>query len=580
MDWTDGALSTIIQLKDKSDFLAADLQMRKMFQLNKPGNNSIEFFLFPFKKAHLYDQFENGKLVGGRIDQVKLYLLLAIGVLFIACINYMNLSTARSEKRAKEVGVRKTLGSSRQSLASQFLLESFLLSSIAMLFAFVLVEVSLPYFNQLLEINIIIQYSSYQIWGLLLSLILITGLIAGSYPSFYLSSFNPLKILKGFSAGKTSLPIRKILVIIQFGCSVCMIVCAIVVYNQIQYMKNKPLGFNKDNLVQLARTGTLQDKQKFNFFKAELLKSGVIVSATETTNGITNGYVSTEKIRWPKQQKNEQIMMSLRFSGYNLSETIGSKMLEGRDFSEQFGADSSAVVLNEAAVKAMNLKNPIGTQIRNDDWNETFNVVGIMKDYSAMSIGGKVKPTLFFYRSENTNVVLMRLNPKENVSRSIEEIKKLSQSINPDYPFELDFVSDRLIEKLKGERLLSVFSNLFGGFAIFISCLGLLGLALYIAEQRKKEISIRKVLGASTTNIITLLNKDFIKLVAVANCIAFPLAYIIVSKWLLKYEYRITISIWPFALALLSSLLIAIITVSIQSIKVAKANPVDALKYE
>ena len=581
MDWTDGALSTIVELKSGADFAIADAQMRKLFKSNQPGNASIEFFLFPFKKTHLYDQFENGKLSGGRIDQVKLYLLLAICVLFIACINYINLSTARSEKRAKEVGVRKTLGSSRQSLASQFLLESLLLSFIAMLIAFALAEVLLPYFNQLLNINIVIQYSSYQVWYLLVALVLITGLLAGSYPSFYLSSFKPVKILKGFtSSSKASLPIRKILVVVQFGCSVCMIVCAIVIYSQIKYMKNKPLGFNKDNLVQLARNGALRDQNKLKFFKAELIKSGAIVSATETTNGITNGYVSTEKIRWPKQQKNEQMMVSLRFSGYNLSKTIGTKMLEGRDFNEEFGADSMGVVLNESAVKAMNLKNPIGTQIRNDDWNETFNVIGVMKNFSSLSLGGKINPTLFFYGKDNPNTIVMRLNPAKNITESIAEIRKLSLTINPDYPFELDFVSDRLTEKLQNERLLSVFSNVFGGFAIFISCLGLLGLALFLAEQRKKEISIRKVLGASNRNILTLLNVDFMKLVAISNVIAFPIAYIIINKWLSSYEYRISISVLPFIIAGILSILIAILTVSIQSIKVAKANPVDALKYE
>ncbi|MFD2288182.1 FtsX-like permease family protein [Pedobacter petrophilus] len=581
MDWTDGALSTIIQLKNNNDFAAADAQMRKIFKLNDPGNNSIEFFLFPFKKAHLYDQFENGKPAGGRIDQIKLYLLLALCVLFIACINYMNLSTARSEKRAKEVGVRKTLGSTRQSLASQFLLESLLMSTIAMIIAFVLVEISLPFFNDLLAIQIVIQYGAYQIWGILLALVLVTGLLAGSYPSFYLSSFKPIKVLKGFAgSGKIALPVRKILVVVQFGCSVCMIICATVVYNQIQHMKNKPLGFDKNNLVQLVRNGALKDGQKLNLFKAQLIKSGTILSATETTNGITNGYVSTEKIRWPRQQQNEQIMMSLRFSGYNLSKTIGAAMLQGRDFSEEFTADSSAVVLNEAAVKAMNLKNPIGTQIRNDDWGQTFKIIGVMKNYSATTLGGNVNPTLFFYGKDNPNTILVRLNPTENISKSIDEIKRLSKRLNPDYPLELDFVSDRLTEKLKSERLLSVLSNLFGGFAILISCLGLLGLAIYMTEQRKKEIGVRKVLGASTANIITLLNKDFIKLIAIANGLAFPMAYILANRWLSEYEYRISIAVWPFVLALVLSLSIAVITVSVQSFKVAKSNAVDALKYE
>lgn len=582
MDWSDGALNTLIQLKDENSFAAADAQMRKIFMQKQNGDKYIEFFLFPFRKNHLYNSFENGKLVGGGIDQVRLYLVLAGCVLFIACINYMNLSTARSEKRAREVGVRKTLGSSRKAIVWQFLMESLLLSSLAMLFAFMLLEVSLPFFNHLLGILIVIDYHSYGIWTAFILLILVTGVLAGSYPSFYLSSFIPVKVLKGFrGAGKTSLPIRKVLVVVQFVFSICMIVCAIVVYNQMQYMNTKPLGFNKDNLVQLWRSGSLRGNHKLDLFKAELMKSGAIVAATETSNGVTNNSVSTEKIGWPGQQKNEQIKMQLHFSGYDFTQTIGSEMLLGRDFNRTFGSDSLAVVLNETAVKTMNIKNPIGAQIKNGDWGQTFTVIGVMKDYIYSSLGTKVEPSLYFYtEKDNANMLVLRLNPAVNLNQSIEKIKALSQKLNPDYPFEMTFVSQQMEEKVHDEKILSTLSNVFGGFAIFISCLGLLGLALYMAEQRSKEISIRKVLGADMKNILVLLNKDFIKLVLISNLISIPVAYILAFKWLQKYDYKIEISYWPFLTALLLSVLIAILSVSLQTFKVARANPADALKYE
>ncbi|KIO75241.1 hypothetical protein TH53_21750 [Pedobacter lusitanus] len=582
MDWSDGALNTLIQLKDKSSFAAADTQMRKIFMQKQNGAKYIEFFLFPFEKNHLYTSFENGKLVGGGIDQVKLYLILAASVLFIGCINYMNLSTARSEKRAREVGVRKSLGSSRRAIIWQFLAESLLLSSLAMVIAFILLEISLPYFNHLLGIEMSINYSSYGIWTILILLIVFTGFLAGSYPAFYLSSFMPVKVLKGFKGtGENTLSIRKMLVIIQFGFSICMIVCAIVVHQQTSYMRTKPLGFNKDNLVQLWRPGALRDAHKLDLFKAELMKSGAIVAATETANGVTNNAVSTEKIRWPEQQKDEQIKMQLHFSGYDFAKTIGTEMLVGRDFNQAFGNDTLSVVLNETAVKTMNLKNPIGAKIRNDDWGRTFTVIGIIKDYVYSSLGAKVEPSLYFYRTDEVvNVIVLRLNPAMNMTSSIEKIKALSLKINPGYPLEITFVSQRMAEKLQNEKVLSILSKIFGGFAIFISCLGLLGLALYVAEQRSKEISIRKVLGADLRNILILLNRDFIKLVIISNFVSIPVAYIVAYQWLQKYDYRIGISYLPFLTALLLSVFIAILSVSLQTFKVARSNPADALKYE
>ncbi|MBB2147565.1 ABC transporter permease [Pedobacter gandavensis] len=579
MNWTDGALSTIIQLKDEKQFAAADAQVRKIFQENY-HQNYIEFFLFPFKHTHLYDHFENGKVDGGKIDQIRLYLLLAACVLFIACINYMNLSTARSEKRAKEIGIRKTLGSTRKGIAGQFLTESLLLSIIALFCAFVLVEISLPYFNRLMEVSITINYINYKLWLSTISILLITGLIAGSYPALYLSSFMPSRALKGLMRHESQFPVRKILVVTQFAFSICMIVCAIVIRNQINFMSNRPSGFDKDNLVQMPVVNTLQDANKLNLFKSELLKSGAISAATTTSNGITNNYVSTEMIRWPGQQVNQQISMNLRFSDVDYVKTIGSRILTGRDFSREFGTDTAAVILNETAVKSMNLKDPIGKQLVNKDWDQTFTIIGVMKDYNYLSLGNKVQPVIFFNSQSNQNTLVMRLGSDQSAQSSINKIKALNEQFNPGYPLRLDFVSDRLVEKLKTERLLSIFSNVFGGFATLISCMGLLGLALYMAEQRSKEISIRKVIGATLQDILILLNKDFLKLVLISNVIAIPLAYLLISNWLQGYDYRITLNVWPFLSAFVLSIGIAVLSVSLQLFKISKANAVDALKYE
>lgn len=581
MNWTDGALSTIIQLKHKNQFAAADAQMRKIFKENY-HKDYIEFFLFPFKKTHLYGHFENGKVDGGKIDHIRLYMLLAACVLFIACINYMNLSTARSEKRAKEIGIRKTLGSTRNGIALQFLTESLMLSFIALFFAFVLLEISLPYFNRLLEVDILIDYSNYKIWLLMVSVLAVTGLTAGSYPALHLSSFIPVKALKGFrGAEKASLPIRKILVITQFAFSICMIICAIVIRNQISYMNNRPLGFNKENLVQIPIVNTQRDPQQLKLFKSELLKSGAITAVTATTNGITNNYVSTEMIRWPGQQLNQQVSMSIRFSDDDYVKTIGAKIIAGRDFSNEFKTDSNTVIINEAALNIMNLKDPIGQQITNEDWSaKKFTIIGVMKDYNYLSLGDQAQPLIFFNSGNYLNTLVMRLSNNETAKTSLDKIKALSEQFNPGYPFRIDFVSERLAQKLKAERLLSIFSNVFGGFATLISCLGLLGLALYMAEQRSKEISIRKVIGATLKDIILLLNKDFIKLVLLANIIAIPIAYLITSSWLQTYDYRSELGIWPFLSAFLLSISIALVTVSFQIFKISKSNPVDALKYE
>lgn len=577
-NWENNSFLTLLQLRDNHLFDQASAAIKGIYRRHNK-NSSGEAMLHPLAKWHLYSEFENGKSVGGKIDQLKIFLFLAFCILLIACVNFMNLSTAKSEKRAKEVGVRKAIGSTRKSLIGQFMVESVLLSFLATIVAFVLVEISLPYFNNLLGTKLTIDYENWKFWFVLFSLISFTGLLAGSYPAFYLSSFDPVSVLKGagIKAG-SSFSVRKILVVFQFVFAACLIICTTIIYQQLNYIKNKPVGYDKGNLLELSVQGNLDDPKKLDLLKEQLLKSGAATSVTFFSTTMNSEGSNTNDVSWPGKDLNEKITFNFRGAGYDFVKTIGTEMVSGREFSAQYPDPNSAVV-NEAAVKAMGLKNPLGTTIKL--WDHQLTIVGVMKDFVMESAYEKVNPMIFRPTNEfHASVVVLRLNGAQNISSSLAQIDEAVKAINPDFPADRKFVNEAFEEKFTNEQLLGTLSNWFGGFAIFISCLGLLGLALYMAEQRKKEISIRKVLGASTYNILTLLNKDFIKLVLIANLIAFPIAYIIISKWLSSFEFRVTISILPFAIAAILSLIIAIFTVSAQSIKVAGSTPIDALKHE
>ncbi|WP_316803644.1 ABC transporter permease [Pedobacter nototheniae] len=573
--WDSNFCMTLIQMQNNSNFNAADKILRNFFR-NQDKTSNNEAFMFPLYKWHLYGKFENGISVGGKIDQLRIFLLLAFSILLIACVNFMNLSTAKSEKRAREVGVRKAIGSSRTSLVKQFLFESFLLSLLSMVLAFVLIEVSLPYFNNLLHITLQINYSDWKFWSTFLGLTIITGFVAGSYPAFYLSSFQPIKVLKGFAlTGSSSLSVRKFLVVFQFVFAACLIVCTGFIYRQLNYIRVKPIGYDKNNLIEVPIQGVLNSAEKRKLLKDQLLKSGAVTNVTEYSASLTEGGNNGYGVSWPGKDPNEKVLVNFRWAGYDFVKTTGMTLVRGRDFSSAF-ADTANVIVNEELIKVMGLKDPVGKQIT---WGRPITIIGVLKDYVMESAYKKPAPLIMAMNGGMSNMIL-RLNPNQNLTSSLNTIDGIFKDINPAFPIDRKFVDEKFESKFRDEKLLGTLSNWFGGFAIFISCLGLLGLALYMAEQRKKEISIRKVLGASTGNILALLNKDFIKLVAIANIIAFPLAYIIVNKWLSGYEYRVSISSLPFIAAIGLSVLIAILTVSVQSFKVAKANPIDALKHE
>ncbi|CAM4235840.1 FtsX-like permease family protein [Pedobacter westerhofensis] len=576
--WGNNFCLTLLQLQKGQDYSKANELASQVLRKHQNGATGY-YSLHKLSKWHLYNEYQNGKPVGGKIDQVRIFFLLAFCILLIACVNFMNLSTARSEKRAKEVGVRKAIGSTRASLMGQFMLESLLLSILGMMVAFVLIEMSLPYFNGLLHTELLIEYSDWKFWAVFGGLTLVTGCIAGSYPAFYLSSFEPLQVLKGFKmTGSTSLSVRQVLVVFQFVFAACLIICTAVIYQQLNYIKGKSIGYNKNNLIEIPLQGPMRaNEQKMKLLKDQLLKSGAVTDVTFFSRSISEGGHNTFGVSWQGKSPKEEVLFNYRSTGYDFPKTMGSGMISGRDFSPEY-TDSTNVIVNETAVKTMGLKNPVGSVI--EFWDKPVKIIGVMKDFVMENPYSQTAPMIIYNKMEDTEVVLARLNARANVSSSIEKIKEVTEKLNPGFPVDTKFVDDSFEEKFQNEKLLGIIANWFGGFAIFISCLGLLGLALFMAEQRKKEISIRKVLGASNMNILTLLNKDFIKLVVIADLIAFPIAYVIVNKWLSAYSFRVSISVLPFAIALCLSLIIAILTVSVQSVKVAKANPVDALKYE
>ena len=578
-NWGNNYCLTVLQLQDNDFYERVNAEIKGVYKRNLNGSENFAS-IHPLSKWHLYDKFENGKSIGGKIDTIRVFLLLAFCILLIACINFMNLSTARSEKRAKEVGVRKAIGAARKSLVGQFMLESILLACFGMVVAFMLMELSLTYFNGILNTNLTINYRDWTFWSVLIGLTLFTGLVAGSYPAFYLSSFNPVKVLKGFNLpGNSSLSIRKVLVVFQFVFAVCLIICTVVIYQQLNFIKNKPVGYNRDGLVEIPIEGRLQRDGKVKLLREQLLKSGAVTNASVFSRSLSQGGNNTSGVSWPGKNPKEDVLINFRYAYYDFVATLGTKMMMGREFSPKY-TDSSNVIINESAVKVMNLSNPVGTVIT---WGgNPMTVIGVLKDFVMETPYQTVTPMIVMVNptADGEGVLVMRLNPSQSIGTSMQQINSLVKEMNPDFPVEATFLSDSFEAKFQNEKVLGILANWFGGFSIFISCLGLLGLSLFMAEQRKKEISIRKVLGASMMNILTLLNKDFIKLVAIANLIAFPLSYIVINKWLSAFEFRVGISFIPFAIAIGLSLLIAFLTVSAQSVKVAKSNPIDALKYE
>jgi ABC-type antimicrobial peptide transport system permease subunit len=581
-NWGNNSWQTFVQLYPNAKAASVDTKISNVVISHFTDENTLkhikpEVFIHPMAKWRLYSDFENGKNIGGFIKYVRMFGILGLIVLLIACINFMNLSTARSEKRAKEVGVRKAVGSGRKQLINQFLNESLMMASFAFLLALGMVALALPYFNRLTNKDMSLHLANPVFWLIMILFTIFTGLLAGSYPAFYLSSFNPVRVLKGnLKAGKRSSLPRKILVVIQFASSVVLMIGTIIVYQQIQYGKNKPIGFNNKGLISVYWSDDIA--KHIESLRQELISLGAAISICQSNSPPSEIYSNNNGWEWKGSQPVEK---SLPFSTitttYDYTKTLGIKLLAGRDFSRDF-ADSNSVILNEAAVKRMRLTNPVGEQLK---WNDKpMTVIGVIPDIQMESPYRPISPLTIIFNKDWVGNLDVRINPNMSASKALALMKPIFEKYNPAYPFEYHFADEEYAKKFNYEELVGNLAAIIAGLAIFISCLGLFGLSSFTAEQRVKEIGVRKVLGASVFNLWRLLSKEFVILVLLSCAIAIPVGWYYMNEWLKNYQYKTIINIKVFVIVVLIAMVVTLLTVSFQAIKAALANPVKSLRTE
>ncbi|WP_332002197.1 ABC transporter permease [Chitinophaga sp.] len=580
-NWGANSVDTYVELAPHINVAGINSKLQHFIEAHSPGAIN-HAFLFNMNDWRLHDQFTNGKQSGGRIEYVRLFSLIAWIILFIACINFMNLATARSEKRAKEVGVRKVMGAGKNKLIIQFISEALFMSVLAAALAVLLLFLVLPGFNALVDkhLSIGLDQPMHLIW--LLGITVVCGVLAGSYPSLYLSSFNPVFVLKGIKAKTGSAAfIRKGLVIAQFSISIILIICTAIIYQQIQHVKKRNLGLNKDNLISMQVQGTM--KQNFDAIKAALLTTGVVQNVALADMFTLYGGNNTSDISWEGKPATENILISQREISPEFIRTTGMKIVAGNDFKPVAAANGMDVLVTESLEQLMGKGSAVGKTIITpitEDSSLHSRVAGVVKNYVYGNMYGTPDPVVFYCRSNNASLMYVRMNDDADKETALHEISRVMQQMNPAYPFTYQFVDDQFNAMFTNETLMQQLSRLFATLAIMISCLGLFGLAAYTAERRTKEIGIRKVLGASVSGITRLLSADFLKLVGIASLIAFPVAWYTMDQWLQKFPYRVSIHYWVFLLAGVAAMLIALLTISFQSIKAALMNPVNSLKAE
>ncbi|OQP41002.1 ABC transporter permease [Niastella yeongjuensis] len=573
--WNNHCGQLFIQLNDKVDLPALN---EKIKAIPTPYIKAFkeEIMLHPFDKLHLYTEFKQGKAVGGRIDFVWLFGIVGVFVLLLACINFMNLSTARSTVRAREVGIRKTIGSLRIQLITQFLGESMIVVCLAFFLAIMLVQLSLPFFNNLADKEIPMRWTNPVFWSLALCFILFTGLIAGSYPAFYLSRFKPVKVLKGvIQTGRFASMPRKILVVVQFTVSVTLIICTIVVFLQINHAKDRPVGYNRAGLI-TVNMKTPELRKNYNAIRTDLLQSGVVEQMARSSHSATY-FPNNNGINWRGKDPAQVVFYRTVTVSPDFGKTINWHIKEGRDFYSDVPTDSGSVVLNEAGAQTTGLKNIVGEIIQYGDKNYT--VVGVVDNMVTQSPYEPVPPAIFFLDGY-LGIITIRIKPGTPIHQALAKIEPVFKKYNAGNPFEYKFVDNEYAQKFSNETRIGNLATFFASLAIFISCLGLFGLASFITEQRTKEIGVRKVLGASLFNLWHLLSKEFTLLVTISLLIAIPIAWYAMHNWLQDYQYRIEISWWIFVATALGALLITLLTVSFQAIKAAMMKPVKSLKTE
>nr|WP_295932846.1 ABC transporter permease [uncultured Dyadobacter sp.] len=576
--WGNHSFQWFAQVADHADIETVsrkirDVEMPHAFsKTDKP-----QYLLHPMDRWHLYSDFKNGKNVGGAIQFVWLFSIIGVFVLLLACINFMNLSTARSEKRAKEVGIRKSIGSLKSQLVFQFLSESFLVVGFALILAILIVLISLPAFNNLAGKHVSFPFFYPLFWLGLIVFALFTGLVAGSYPAFYLSSFNPLSVLKGtFKVGKWSAVPRKVMVVMQFTVSITLIIGTIIVFQQIQHAKDRPVGYDRQGLLQVNISPNLYGK--YYPLRDDLLKTGSVYEMSESSSPTTGIYSNQIGFEWEGMEPGSLPLFGTIACTHDFGKTIGWKIIAGRDFSREFSTDTAAFVLNESAVKLTGIKDIIGKTIRYN--GKPKQVVGVIKDMVMQSPYEPAVPTIFLMDYEWANLINIKLTPGASVDQALKKVEAVFRKHDPDSPFEFKFADEEYDTKFRAEERVGKLARVFAVLAVFISCLGLFGLAAYTAEQRTKEIGIRKALGASVTQMWAMLSKEFVYLVIVSCVIASPIALYFLSDWLKKYEYHIELNWVVFVVAALLAVAITLLTVSFQAIKAALMNPVKSLRSE
>jgi putative ABC transport system permease protein len=574
-EWDNHCCPLYVELKEGTSFDQATARIKSLPTAHI-SEWKEELFLNPLDKVHLYTKFEKFTPVGGPIEFVWLFGAIGVFVLLLACINFMNLSTARSEKRAREVGIRKTMGSLKWQLVSQFLHESAVFAFLSLVLALIVVHISLPLFNELAGKKMSIPYSNPAFWMITLGFTLFTGLIAGSYPAFYLSAFNPIKVLKGtFRAGRLASIPRKVLVVVQFTVSVALITGTIIVFRQIEHAKNRPVGYTRNGLVTIPLTPEF-DKY-FEVARNEMIATGAVENVARSSMAPTS-FNQNNSIDWKGRDPNNVVF----FRDVNVSpefgKTIGWTIIKGRDFSKDFPTDNGgAIIINESAAKVIGFKNPLGETVK---WQgKDHAIIGVVKDMVTQSPYDPMEPSIFFWEGWNS-VLTIRLKPTVPTKDAIAKIGVIFKKYSPNFTFNYRFVVDDYNKKFTDEVRIGKLARVFAILAIFISCLGLFGLTSFVAEQRSKEIGVRKVLGASVFNVWRLLTKEFVLLVFISLFIAIPLAYYYMQGWLESYQYRTSISWWVFVLAGAGAILITLLTVSFQAIKAAVVNPVKSLRTE
>lgn len=575
-NWGNYSFQVFAELNDPAHYADVEKSVKMMLQEHGEVDTKPEYFLYPLLRWRLFSNFDNGVETGGMNDYVQMFTIIAVFIIMIACINFMNLATARSERRAREVGVRKSVGSRRRELILQFIGESTFIAFIAFAIAILAAQLLLPYYNNLVDKKLFIDYFSSQFWISSLGLILLVGIVSGSYPAFYLSSFHPVKVLKGKpTVGRGTSTPRKILVTLQFGFSILLIIGTIVIYQQIQLVKGRQLGYDQENLMAVNYTNEVRNN--YRAIKLELLNTGVVEAVTKSNSQITD-INSNNFLGWPGKPEDLRVIFTTIATEYDYVKTMGIKLLDGRDFSEDFKSDTAAILINKAALALMNLVDPIGTEL--DLWGGKRKLIGVVDDVLMGSVFQPVKPMFVILEPEWIDAVTIRLKKTNDLQASINSVKTVFEKYAPAYPFEYRFADQEFQKKFTTINLTSTLASLFATLTIVITGLGLFGLAAFTAEQRTKEIGIRKVLGASVPNLVGLMSKDFSVLVILAFIISSPLAWWFLNQYLERYTIRTTVAWWIFPVTGVIALTFALLIVSTQALKAARANPANSLRSE